>query len=342
MNSIINTDKINIYVSEKTEQLLRHDAETFEVLKRNARDINFNRFLSMLLLGYDQRYKQEKSETRGKIREIIDQNQPGGKQNELLARQIMSEIVLHEEERKAEKNPCRLSLKPTVETDRLVTEILNSGDSVSNYVRGLLLSYCEKPIYERERIIFQESMDFLTDACKKRKEITFHLFINPGLVHHVIPYEIVYGREEMFNYLLCQEYNEYLHKTEARSYRLCRIRRPAYSYPSGTLDRETIHWLETMKEYGPQYAINEDTETCVRLSETGQSTFRMIYMGRPLVDHTEYQEDGSSLYFFKGSLTQIQQYFRRFAAGEAEVLYPEKLRQSLVRFHEDAVNAYRR
>ena len=47
-----------------------------------------------------------------------------------------------------------------------------------------------------------------------------------------------------------------------------------------------------------------------------------------LLARIEEQEDGSALYFFRGSPAQIQFYFRRFAAGEAEVLRPEKLRQS--------------
>ena len=152
---------------------------------------------------------------------------------------------------------------------------------------------------------------------------------------------MTHGFEERFNYLLGQEYNEKLKRNTAVSFRLCRINRPSYCISSGELEESVAQNLEKTKRRSPQYAINEDTETCVRLSERGQQSFRAIYFGRPAVSRKEKAEDGSMLYFFQSSVDQVYRYFMRFNAGEAEVLYPEDLRDRLRKFYEDALKVYK-
>ena len=44
-------DKINIYVPEHIGTVIDNDAELFEVLKKDGRTINRNRFLSLLILA---------------------------------------------------------------------------------------------------------------------------------------------------------------------------------------------------------------------------------------------------------------------------------------------------
>lgn len=344
MGYINNTEKINIYVPYATGRTLKNDAELFEVFKQTGREINLNRFLSMLILGYYNGYKQELNETMSGIRRVLDANGVGDNHMNRLAEDLMNQVILQEVPKRKGKSPVRLPLKPTTETDQSITEIISSlgpDDYISQYLCRMFMSYCEKPIYERERIIYHDNMGFLEEACRDRSAISFTLPGKPGLVHHVVPYDVVYGSEEMYNYLLCQEYNSYTGKNEARSFRLCRIRRPSYYYPSEALDERIIHFLEMMKKLGPQYAINEETETCVRLTGTGQQLFRRVYIGRPVADRTEEMENGTALYYFKGSLDQLYLYFRRFDAGEAEVLYPDKLRIKLNQFHEEAIQLYR-
>ena len=67
----------------------------------------------------------------------------------------------------------------------------------------------------------------------------------------------------------------------------------------------------------------------------------MIYFGRPTVSRKEKAEDGSMLYYFQSSTDQVYRYFIRFNAGEAEVLYPEQLRDNLRKFYEAAFRVYK-
>ncbi len=344
MGYVNNTEKINVYVPDATGRTLKNDAELFEVLKQTGKEINMNRFLSMLLLGYYNGYKQEQNETLSRIRKVLETNEVEDNHINQLAEDLMNQVILQEIPKRKGKNPVKLPLKPTTETDQSITEIISSlspNDYISQYLCRMFMSYCEKPIYERERIIYHDNMRFLEEACRDHSEISFTLPRKPGLIHHVIPYAVVCGSEEMYNYLLCQEYNSFTRKNEARSFRLCRIQRPSYHYPSGVLDERIIHYLELMKNLGPQYAINEETETCVKLTSSGQQLFRRIYIGRPAANRKEEMEDGTALYYFNGSLDQLYLYFRRFDAGEAEILYPDKLRTRLKQFHEEAIKLYR-
>lgn len=344
MKSLNNPEKIKFYVPERTAMVIRSDAEQFEIYKPSGEEINLNRFLSLLIIGYYDRYKQEKNEAEEAIRGLIAPHLKSGRQKDALTEQIMEQVILPEVSRRKGNHSAPLSLKPTYDTDPILTEISQSlvgtSDYISQYLRRMLMSYCEKPIYEREKIIFHEKVEFLKEACASGREISFTTIYNPKVIHHVIPYDLTHGSEERFNYLLGQENNENLKKKMAVSYRLCRINRPTCSITSGTIDEPIRRYLDLTKRNSPQYPINEDTESCVRLSEFGQQLFKMIYFGRPAVIRREKEKDGDMLYYFQSPVYQLFRYFVRFNAAEAEVLYPEHLRERLRRFYESALTVY--
>lgn len=45
-------------------------------------------------------------------------------------------------------------------------------------------------------------------SCSAKRSIAFKIIWNQKIIHEVIPYKVVTGPEEMFNYLLCAEYNQ--------------------------------------------------------------------------------------------------------------------------------------
>ena len=343
MSRICNPDKVNIYVPEKTGAALKRDAELFEIFKSDG-DVNLNRFLSNLIVGYYNGYKQERNSKMAAVKEIVYPFLREKKKLEEISEKLMEDVILPAVPKRKGKNPVRLSLKPTLETDQTLTEIsLADGQegSVSQYLCRMFMSYCEKPTYERERIIYRERLTFLEEACSDHSEITFATVNNPGLIHHVIPYEIVAGQDETFNYLLCQEYNSATEKNEAKSYRLCRINRPSYYHTSGVLVEEVVQHLEKMKRIAPQYSINDDTKICIRFTSAGQRSYRMIYTGRPPVDRIEQdKEKQEALYYFSCSQEQVYRYILRFNAGEANIQYPVELKKKVHDYYMNAMNSY--
>ena len=339
---MINNEKFKVGLPAETYLVLKRDAEQFEIMKDNGREISVNGFLSLLIVNYYRMYKQEKSDKAARIREIIGPWINTSRKKEELVDRIMEETILPKVLKRKGKKPERMSITPTRETDRIITEIRENNASCSEYLCRMFMSYCEKPLHERERIIFRENVDFLEEACRGRREITFTTKNNPRLVHQVVAYDLAVGADEMNNYLLGQEYKEYSGRIEPVSYRLCRICRPDYSDAPGSLDDEVVRYLELSKKSNPQYVIAEDSDICVKLTPAGQRSYRQIYFARPAVDreHIELLDDGCALYHFDASQDMVFRFVIRFRAGEAEVIYPPELRERVCRHFRESLAPY--
>ena len=336
-------EKINIYVPKRTGIMLENDAEMFEVYKKDGRTINKNRFLTMLIVGYYEDYAIEAKAAYDAIMGEFKNIKISSNEKHDIANSILNSVVLPHVPPRKGKNPNRLSLKPTKDSAAMIEHILQgltADDSISQYFCRMFMSYCEKPFSKREQIIFKDSYETLKVACNTKQTIMFRTIWNNKVIHEVAPYKVVAGPEEMFNYLLCAEYNEQLGKQVTKAYRLNRIDKISYGRNMYYLDDSVKQHLLQMLHYGPQYMINDDVESCVRLSASGVRNFSRIYYGRPIVDRVEEGKDGS-YYYFKCSMDQVFMYFRRFGYEDAEIISPNPLRERMIAFHEKAYSMYK-
>ncbi len=336
------TDKINVYVPEKIGQALKRDAELFEIYRVNRTEINLNHFLSCLIVGYYNGYKQERNGKINEMREIMGRYLQDSKKQTAAAEEIMEKVINPPVPKRKGKNPVKLPLKPTRETKQILDEIkgtLGPNDYLSQYLCRMFMSYCEKPAYEREKIIYRDRISFLETACEEKREISFATTYKPDVIRHVIPWEIVPGMDETFNYLLCQEYSDYKERNEAATYRIGRIHQPSWYHTSGTLSSEVVRHLEQMKQIAPQFAINEDLESCILFSPEGQLSCRKIYTGRPTP--TRMEDDpgnpGHKKYYFNCSRDQLYRYLIKFNPGEAQILFPAELRARVLQYYHQAI-----
>lgn len=335
-------EKINIYVPEKTGLMLDNDAKMFEVLKKSDKSINKNRFLNMIILGYYKDYVSEAGMIYDKIISVMDTDKLSSEDKSKIADDVLKKVVLPEVPSRKGKNPKRLSLKPTKKTEALIELILRDlgdKDYISQFFCRMFMSYCSKPFSERERILFKENYEILREACLSNKSITFKTIWNDKDINEVIPYKVVTGSEEMFNYLLCVENNKYTGMQQTRSFRLNRIKNINMGTLFMPVDDTAQHYLDMMIKYGPQYTINDDEETCVRLTESGMKSYNRIYYGRPEYDRDD-NRDGYKYLYFKCSKNQVFLYFRRFGPNEVEIISPEWLRNQMIEFHRESLVIY--
>lgn len=336
-------EKINIYVPEKIGNILVSDAKLFEIFKKDSQTVNRNRFLGMLIKGYYNYYAAKNKKIFDSILTEINSVAIAQDQKEQIAENILRNVILPEVPKRKGKHPTRLFLKPTVDTENLIILITNTiggKDYISQYFCRIFMSYCDLALNEREQIIFKDNYDFLLRACNSGQVVTFSTIWNSKVVHEVIPYALIVGQDEMFNYLLCEEFIEHSGVSEARAYRLNRITKLNNSGSTSTLSALVRNHLDLMKYYGPQYAINDDEETCVKLSDAGVRSYIRIYYGRPQYDRIEKIQN-EYFYYFKCSKEQLFLYFRRFGNKSAEILSPESLRQRMIDFHEKALDLYK-
>ena len=335
-------DKINIYVPENIGKMLENDAAMFEVYKKDGRTINRNRFYRMLIIGYYGDYITEARATFDSIVSAIDTKKLSLNEKEQIAYSILQDVVLPIVPSRKGKNPSNLSFKPTKDTEALVEQMMRdigSENYISQYFCKIFMSYCDKPFSKREQILFKDNYETLQMACDAKKSITFKTIWNPRIIHEVIPYKVVTGPEEMFNYLLCAEVNTETGRQEAKTYRLNRIDRIYYGRNMSSIDDTVRHYLDLMIHYGPQYMINDEEEACVRLNSYGVKSFNRIYYGRPQYERIEVKDE-HSYYYFKCSSDQLFLYFKRFEGDEVEILYPKTLRDRMIRFHKESLKVY--
>ncbi len=336
-------DKLNIYVPKDIGAKLKKDADMFEVYKKDGRAINMNGFLSRIINGFYDDYVSSAREKYASILSAIKTDKLSEKEKEKIATNIHKNVDFPVPPSRKGKDPPRLSLKPTKETEAIIVQIMQSlggEDSISQYFCRMLMSYCEMPFSKREQILFKENYEKFQNACVGQKSISFRTIWNPNYIHDVVPYKVVTGPEEMFNYLLCAEVNPSTGEQEAKAYRLNRIDKIIDGRSMSSIDDKVKHYLEMMIQYGPQYAINEDIESCVRLNPDGVSSFNKIYFGRPQSDHVENKGD-QAYYYFRCSVDQLFLYFKRFEGDVAEVIYPESLRERIIRFHKETLESYK-
>lgn len=337
---IINTETIKINVPESLNRLLVNDMNNFEVFKRDGETINFNGFMSSMIAGYYEKYQEEVSEQARRTNELLAKYIKDKKQLEQATSEIVVEEFAAETHEKKEINSKALKFRSTTETDGIILEIeekrKSANESISGFFRMMLFSYSRNPVYERERIIYYRNTDIIEEACRCGKVITFTIRDNPSFLHKVIPYGIKHGPDELFNYLLCQEYSQDLGKMVAMTYRLCRIVNPRISASSETITKEVKGYLEKMENLAPQYAIMDDQKTCIEFTPAGKKSFQRLYQGRPIVaDKDDPDSNGNVKFYFECSQDQLFLYLRRFNPGEARILYPEELRKRLIIFHKD-------
>ena len=342
MDNMENTEKLNVYIPPKMKAQIQNDAMLFEIFKKNRRDVNINKFLSLLLCGYHDGYLFENNQFHKFIVKILNDYSLSSADLSDISDRILKEAILPTDDLYQSKKNIPLSLKPTTATKRVLLSIeqnLAGRDTMSQYIRRMLISYFQKATWQRERIIFHDNSEFLVDACQSERSVSFSLIWREEQLHEVIPYMLLPGSDGMFNYLICTEYNPTTEKQEVRSYRLSRIAMLGYGQSPHRMSKELLALCKKTADFAPQYAINTEVEICVQLSDAGEILYNRIYSGRPKYCRVEDKEEGH-YYYFHCSEAQVFHYFRRFDNSTAVIISPISLRERMADFHLKAFQSY--
>ena len=335
-------DKKDICVPEWVGKRVEEDTESFEFYKKDG-NLNKNLFLRHLVVGYYYDYLNNNKKKINDISDILlNNNVPEESINE-ISESILKSVVLPPVPTRKGKNPKKLSLKPSKDMATLMLTIernLGPSDSLSQYLCRMIMSYCELPFSEREKIIFSDLFSEIERYCASNNKtgtvISIRTIWKPDIIHNVIPYKITTAKDERYNYLLCAEITN--GKQEARAYRINRIIDIEES-GSSLISDEIRKNLDRMLIDGANFRIkNDDENAIVRLTQDGILSYKRIYNGRPkpyrICDNGETCD-----YYFDGSNEQLFLYFRRFGS-DAEIISPKSLRERMHRFYSDGAALY--
>lgn len=326
--------KIDIYPSPEIRQMIENDIELFEIFKDNKNSEpmkgNTNAFLNRLFNGY--KYKEEME----KFAKLLD-TYPMTTKNIRKLIDMMLDNEAHHHGNNTEDNleKKRLSFKPTQKnyTTNISEEIDKNcphNMSRSGFICKILKLYFKKPLYQRERIIFQSEYENISCRCQKKCIKFYNLSDNQW--YTVMPYKIFLGKEQMFNYVFCYglDENNTIKNYSFRLSRMSQIQGTSLFIPCPEDIEKNFSLTQSL---GASYAINTPPETsCVLLTKKGLSSFRHIYFGRPKIEKKEPAPNGCFRYSFNCSEEQLYRYFRRFNPGEAIVESPPSLRLLFILF----------
>lgn len=334
--------KIDIYPSPEIRQMIENDIELFEIFKDNKNSEpmkgNTNAFLNRLFNGY--KYKEEME----KFAKLLD-TYPMTTKNIRKLIDMMLDNEAHHHGNNTEDNleKKRLSFKPTQKnyTTNISEEIDKNcphNMSRSGFICKILKLYFKKPLYQRERIIFQSEYENISCRCQKKCIKFYNLSDNQW--YTVMPYKIFLGKEQMFNYVFCYglDENNTIKNYSFRLSRMSQIQGTSLFIPCPEDIEKNFSLTQSL---GASYAINTPPETsCVLLTKKGLSSFRHIYFGRPKIEKKEPAPNGCFRYSFNCSEEQLYRYFRRFNPGEAIVESPPSLRARIIDFHKKSLEVY--
>lgn len=334
--------KIDIYPSPEIRQMIENDIELFEIFKDNKNSEpmkgNTNAFLNRLFNGY--KYKEEME----KFAKLLDTYPMTTKDiRKLIDMMLDNEAHHHGNNTEDNLEKKRLSFKPTQKnyTTNISEEIDKDCPhdmSRSGFICKILKLYFKKPLYQRERIIFQSEYENISCRCQKKCIKFYNLSDNQW--YTVMPYKIFLGKEQMFNYVFCYglDENNTIKNYSFRLSRMSQIQGTSLFIPCPEDIEKNFSLTQSL---GASYAINTPPETsCVLLTKKGLSSFRHIYFGRPKVEKKESAPNGGFRYYFNCSEEQLYRYFRRFNPGEAIVESPPSLRDRIIDFHKKSLEVY--
>ena len=325
-------EKIKIYIGRRTRDILYKDMELFEFFK-SGMVLNKNDFLNTLLANYFEAYQEagnaRYAAMKAKLREAGLKEHTAGE----VADEIMH-MTKYSRNDPDGKYDVTMSLKPTKKTSDIIAYIqstLLAHTSLSQYFRDLFEAYTAMPQDEREKIIFRDSYEKIRQAIAEDRMIYFiNRTTSRKIEHTVSPYSVASAKEELFNYVLCQQ------DGLPFTIRLSRISGVILLNRKRELARENVACLKRMEQYGPQFLILQDREICIRLSEEGIRQYQYRYVHRPETSRIE-----GNLYYFNCSENQVMQYFSRFGR-HAVIVYPEDLAEQMLVFHSSARKAYQK
>lgn len=328
-------EKINIYVSEKIARTIENDARFFEILKKDGVTINRNRFLNLMVDGYYTEYIRSCDAFRSAVERELEQTGMSSFEIKNVSESLLEAHLATNFATDSKQKSVVLSLRAVNDTETLIEDIVTTVSSPSAFFRNMLASYCELSLDKREQIIFRKQYDTIVRAIAQRKKIRFNTTRSPHIIHDVLPYHITASREEMFNYLLCQEKYDMFDTPSAATYRLSRIKSVHVSAAAGTFDEDVRKRLKRMERTNPKYAINSEEPIVARLTKRGFALYNRIYLDRPDPDDV----NGDTM-TFSCSENQIMQYFSKFA-NEVEIISPAHLRQAMLSYFESGAAIYK-
>lgn len=316
-------DKIKVNLSYLCYSTLLHDAEAFNVVKKNG-EINMNYFYNEIIVHlYEKRWAQI-NQTKKYYHELLSQYLPPKKLDSIV-NDISRSINENFNDFSKQYHSYSILIRPRKEYDLIFQTILENhliNDTISNYFRSIFIEYCSLSQDERELLLFENNVNTINKAISMKSQIKI-VFNDQTILFS--PYCITATKEKLYNFVIGR-----LEPSKIISLHLYKIKKILPLKESFSFSNEEINQFEAILSKGPQYFSDNYCSSCIEFTPTGLKKWKKIYLNRPLPCAIE-----GNRYYFDCNFEQQFQYFSRFGK-DIKVIYPKSLIKALTKFHKEA------
>ena len=209
------------------------------------------------------------------------------------------------------------------------------------YIKAVLEEYARKPYVEREMILFRDFIETV-NACVE-SHLSMIVTLYSGLKFEIRPYGVLVDQGNNYHYLVCYAKQAGEQGPDiACSFRVTNIREHKLYYGrSGRITEAQRRELERkINTIGVQFLLQTPDLIRVKLTKQGKAMYDSQFHIRPAFVICTESENDEWIYEFNCTQIQAQFYFFKFGR-DAEILYPEELRNRFIAQYQEALSQYK-
>lgn len=332
-------NQITLYLDPIAYEKIIKDQETFK-LGRIKSEI-----LKKIIVNHYEKYSISIDTLKQKIEDTIFEECNICKFNNENFENIVWKLTkyLHENPvknaNKKNENKIKIHIRENKKDSELgfIIDSCPKNSSLSEFLANIIYSYLEEPQYEREKILFSDTINAINVAIKNNQSI--RIKTKPeNKIQHINPKEICVSKEGLYNYLLYQIYNDESKSYCARTIHIYNILNVHSDLCPRTFEPCVEEQFNKMKRNGVQFSINGNTIYKIKLTEKGKQLFKTRYLERP--EPLKDSDVNKGIYYFDCSEMQFSTYFAPFRENII-ILEPKEMVDEILKEYNAAINLYK-
>lgn len=321
-------DKIKVNLNYKLYHLLIRDMEDFLFYKEN-KEINKNLFYNTIVIRMYERIIKQYQQKSAQTQEILNKYHI----HNLKLRDELVEVsnLLYPIQEDSNVYNESILFRPNKQFLPIFEEIEEKylfNQSISFFYRNLFTLYANMRQDERERLVFQDSLERIEKCIRLKKGIKIKMNEKEFIF---FPYKVVSTLDEQYNYVIGATKN---YKFQVFSIHLYKLKDFCESKEYADFNAEEIKKLNEAIKIGPRAIAIRHYQVQVRFDKEGLRLFKKNYINRPIPLKIE-----NDIYFFEGTYRNLFIYFAQFGC-HCEVLFPYDFMMALKKWYTNAAKKY--
>ncbi len=330
--------EITFYLDSNAHALLKDDQKRFHLTS------NESVLIKRIIINHYPRYNQEKDKLEKKIDEALEYETATFEPSNItwkILKYLGENSINKVSDNKTHKDKLHLRINKNDDDLDIIVDSCPVEASLSEFLASIIYSYLDKPVHERERIVFKDVYDSINLAIRKNQQIKIKSKSNTRQKPEfktIEPKEICISREELFNYLLYKENKNNIEY--AKSIHLYNIISVVLEPNICSFSDEINSYFKRMKINAVQFSISDNTIYKVKLTRHGKELYEnnLKYIERPIALENSDKENG--VYYFDCSKMQFENYFGSFYE-DIEILEPKEYREEYYNRLINILNKYK-